>query len=172
MARIEYLVVHHTATPTSWTVERLRKLHVEQNGWRDIGYHYVIRLNDEGFAETHIGRPHDGSTDLEPWEYGAHVRGSNSRSLGLAMVGNWSEDTPDPRIRVQLVGELIRLCIVHDLDSESIKGHNEMPDTSTECCGTLFDMEALRRDVAHQLKTVKAVITGMEIWTSKNSGAS
>jgi len=172
LARIEYLVVHHTATPTTWTVEQLRRLHVDQNGWRDIGYHYVVRLNENGRAVTEIGRPHDGDGSLDPWEYGAHVRGSNSKSLGIAMVGNWSDEQPDPRIRSELVTELVRLCIDLDLDEQHIKGHREMPSASTECPGMLFDLDALRRDVAKHLSTVRAVILGMDVWKSKNNGTS
>ena len=44
-------------------------------GWYGIGYHYVIHV-DGGLAE---GRP------LE--QIGAHVQGSNAKSIGICMVG-------------------------------------------------------------------------------------
>lgn len=167
LAQIDYLVVHHTATPTSWTVEQLRRLHVEQNGWRDIGYHYVIRLNEKGRAITEIGRVHDGDNSLDPWEYGAHVRGSNSRSLGIATVGDWTKDPIDPKIRRELVAELARLCVDLELEPmDSIRGHKEMPAAATSC--PAIDMDALRRDVSKHYKTVSAVIQGLELWEKSN----
>lgn len=46
-----------------------------EKGWRKIGYHYVIET--DGFVKA--GR------DLE--EVGAHVEGSNARTVGICMVG-------------------------------------------------------------------------------------
>ena len=103
MAKIEYLVVHHTATPLSTTVEELRRMHVDERGWKDIGYHWVVRVNSRGIALTEEGRPQDGDDHLEPWEYGAHVRGSNSMSLGIAVVGNFSEYPMAPIIQKELL---------------------------------------------------------------------
>lgn len=44
-------------------------------GWRGIGYHYVI----EADGRLAVGRPES--------EIGAHVAGSNARSIGVCMVG-------------------------------------------------------------------------------------
>ena len=48
----------------------------KQRGWREIGYHYVIRRT--GVVEV-------GSRSLD--EYGAHVRGHNKDSLGICLIG-------------------------------------------------------------------------------------
>ncbi len=48
-------------------------------GWSDIGYHFVIRRN----GELETGRPLDVS--------GAHVRGYNSMSWGVCLIGGMSE---------------------------------------------------------------------------------
>jgi len=47
-----------------------------QRGWREIGYHYVIRRT--GVIEE---------GDRHWTEYGAHVQGHNIDSLGVCMVG-------------------------------------------------------------------------------------
>ena len=44
-------------------------------GWKDIGYHYVIRLN----GKVELGRP------LE--KMGSHVVGYNRDSVGVCYVG-------------------------------------------------------------------------------------
>ncbi|MFN3582801.1 MAG: N-acetylmuramoyl-L-alanine amidase [Phenylobacterium sp.] len=76
MKTIKYLVVHCSATPANRDIgaAEIRTMHRRQ-GWRDIGYHYVIRRN--GVIEK--GRP-----ETEP---GAHVQGHNSHSIGICMVG-------------------------------------------------------------------------------------
>jgi N-acetyl-anhydromuramyl-L-alanine amidase AmpD len=45
------------------------------NGWRDIGYHYVIKRN----GTVQAGRPDN--------QVGAHVAGHNATSIGICMVG-------------------------------------------------------------------------------------
>ncbi|NIT76633.1 MAG: lysozyme, partial [Thermoplasmata archaeon] len=80
----EWLVVHASATPPQWDigVAEIRDMHVKR-GWRDIGYHYVIRRN----GKVEKGRPEA--------EIGAHVRGWNSKSIGICLVGGIdAEGTP------------------------------------------------------------------------------
>ena len=77
MRKINKLIVHCTATPEfkDFTLEDVRGWHVKGNGWSDIGYHYLIRL--DGTVE--LGRPVKKS--------GAHVAGHNKDSIGIAYVG-------------------------------------------------------------------------------------
>ena len=74
--RIDYIVVHCTATPEGQnkTVEQIRAEHKRQ-GWSDIGYHYVIYRD----GTVHLGRDVDIS--------GSHVAGYNSYSIGVVYVG-------------------------------------------------------------------------------------
>ncbi|QXV72567.1 N-acetylmuramoyl-L-alanine amidase [Pseudomonas phage QAC] len=72
----DYIVVHCAATKASMDigVREIRQWHVQQ-GWLDIGYHFVIRRN--GTVEN--GRPHD--------VIGSHVKNYNSRALGICLAG-------------------------------------------------------------------------------------
>jgi len=72
-----HIVVHCSASRPSADigVKELRRIHVEDNGWSDVGYHLVIRRN--GLIEA--GRHLD--------DIGAHVAGFNSRSVGVCLVG-------------------------------------------------------------------------------------
>lgn len=76
MTRIDYLVVHCSATPAALDIgaAEIRKWHRER-GWRDIGYHYVIRR--DGTVET--GRP-----ETTP---GAHEPKVNRSSVAVCLVG-------------------------------------------------------------------------------------
>lgn len=81
MTTVNRLVVHCSATRASADigVADIRLWHKRQ-GWRDVGYHYVIRRN--GTVEK--GRP-----DNEP---GAHASGFNGDSIGICMVGGVGEN--------------------------------------------------------------------------------
>ena len=90
MREINKLIVHCTATPEfkDFTLEDVRGWHVKGNGWSDIGYHYLIKL--DGTVE--LGRP-----VKKP---GAHVAGHNKDSIGIAYVGgmdNQMEEWIDTR---------------------------------------------------------------------------
>ena len=46
LRNIKYIVVHCTATPSTTTVESIKKYWKEQRGWGDTpGYHYLIQRN-------------------------------------------------------------------------------------------------------------------------------
>lgn len=77
MRKINDLIVHGSATYDTMDVgaEEIRRVHIEENGWRDIGYHYVIRR--DGTIEK--GR--------EDAVIGAHVKNHNARSIGICLVG-------------------------------------------------------------------------------------
>jgi N-acetylmuramoyl-L-alanine amidase len=72
----KYIVIHCADTPPKLDVgaAEIRHWHL-QNGWSDIGYHFVIRRT--GALEN--GRPVDA--------VGSHVRGYNSTSVGVCLVG-------------------------------------------------------------------------------------
>lgn len=81
MKPISLLVVHCSATPAARDigVAEIRAMH-KAKGWRDVGYHYVIRR--DGTVEK--GRPDN--------RMGAHVQGHNDGSLGICLVGGVKPD--------------------------------------------------------------------------------
>lgn len=90
------------------------------NGWSDIGYHFVIDL--DGRIET--GRPLD--------RVGAHTKGHNKSSVGVAYVGGVDEDgdpcnTMNRRQRAAIVALIRSLRIVLGAPFE-LKGHNDFTD--------------------------------------------
>lgn len=114
MVNMEQAVVHHTESP-DWSVERIRQIHVEERGWQDIGYHYVIRAN----GRIEVGRP----TTLN----GAHARGRN-HLLGIALTGR------DVFTSAQ-VDALKELCRV--LNVRKLERHHE------QCPGVGLDVEGI-----------------------------
>lgn len=123
--KIEYLVVHGSATPAHMevTAETINKWHLER-GWDEIGYHLVIRRS--GLVE--IGRGFDTP--------GAHVKGYNSNSWGICMIGGIDEDgeTEDNYTYEQFSSLFICLRFLRLMaPAAQILGHRDFPDTDTDC---------------------------------------
>lgn len=75
---ISEIVIHCAATPNGdarFGIDDIRKWHVEENGWDDVGYHRVIHVD----GSVHQGRPMAA--------VGAHCRGHNDNSIGICMMG-------------------------------------------------------------------------------------
>jgi N-acetylmuramoyl-L-alanine amidase len=64
----------HCSDSSYGDVETIRQWH-KARGWRDVGYHFIIRRD----GEVEVGRTID--------EQGAHVRGQNLDSVGTCLIG-------------------------------------------------------------------------------------
>tara|TARA_R100000935_G_scaffold23015_1_gene42286 strand:+ start:4436 stop:4849 length:414 start_codon:yes stop_codon:yes gene_type:complete len=104
MRDIDEIIIHCSATPAhkDFSAEDIRDWHVKGNGWNDIGYHYIIRLD----GSMQYGRPLEVS--------GAHCKGHNLGSIGICYIGGMdkamecAEDTRTPKQIASLL-ELLRL---------------------------------------------------------------
>ena len=85
---ITEVIVHCAATPEGkpFTVDDVRRWH-RQQGWTDIGYHYVIGLR----GELWLGR----DVDIQ----GAHCAagGHNRNSIGVCYIGGVASDGKTPK---------------------------------------------------------------------------
>lgn len=85
---ITEVIVHCAATPEgkTFTVDDVRRWH-RQQGWTDIGYHYVIGLR----GELWLGR----DVDIQ----GAHCAagGHNRKSIGVCYIGGVARDGKTPK---------------------------------------------------------------------------
>lgn len=80
---VNEIIVHCSATYPSWMekartsekVAEIRRWHMQDRGWSDIGYHWIIDRDgtiQAGRAETTIG---------------AHVQGHNAGTIGVSLIG-------------------------------------------------------------------------------------
>lgn len=136
MRSIDKIIVHCTATPEGRdvSVDTIRKWHVEDNGWSDIGYHWVIALN--GSIEK--GRPESKS--------GAHAKGHNANSIGVVYVGGCDAAMNPKDTRTDKQKESLR-CLLEDLKGRypnaQIIGHR---DVSSKACPS-FDAKTEYSDI-------------------------
>jgi hypothetical protein len=87
--RVVFASVHHTAGTNAYTaaqsaaiVRGIQRYHVLANGWDDIGYNFLVSKHGQVFEGRRGGitRP----------VVGAHARGFNTGSVGVAALGTYS----------------------------------------------------------------------------------
>ena len=91
MRNIDTIIIHCTATRPNWwegksaqqKTDEVRRWHVEDRGWSDIGYHYLI---DRDGTVTE-GRPLDRT--------GAHAKNHNTGSVGISLFGGHGGNVSD-----------------------------------------------------------------------------
>lgn len=115
------IVVHCTASKpgVDMTAEEIRRIHKKQ-GWADIGYHYVIRLD---------GRIEPGR-DVD--KVGAHVSGYNAHSIGVVYVGGCDSDGKAKDTRTENQKSALRQLLSSlrkNYPGAKIRGHRDFsPD--------------------------------------------
>ena len=138
------IVIHCTATRAwqDYGADDIRRMHKAQ-GWADIGYHYVVRLN--GTIEA--GRDVD--------VIGAHVSGYNAHSIGVVYVGGLDNQGKPRDTRTENQKHALRQLLL-DLrelyPTAKISGHRDFsPDKNGN--GTIEPFEWIKQCPCFDAKT-------------------
>ena len=113
------IVIHCTATKEGqdFGVEDVRRWHLKR-GFRDIGYHFLVRL--DGTIER--GRPID--------QPGAHAYGYNTYSIGMVYVGGLDSkgDPADTRTVAQIHAckRLVDVLKIIYIKIDQVVGHRDL----------------------------------------------
>jgi N-acetylmuramoyl-L-alanine amidase len=116
MRTIDKIIIHCTDTPKGRdvSVSEIKRWHVVERGWSDIGYHFVIGLD----GVVHTGRPIHRA--------GAHTKGYNSESVGVAYVGGANgEDTRTESQKKALLNLVTTLNFTYPLTKGQVYGHRD-----------------------------------------------
>ena len=148
------LVVHTVGVKGDTGAASIRKFHVtkddpktktvEGNGWRDIGYHWVIRKD----GRVEAGRPLD--------QLGAHLEGAND-TWGVCLSGDGDSELWTPAQLESFLTLAETVCRQQGWDAEKVIGHREGParlgakPTAKRCPGRLINMATIRELVAARL---------------------
>lgn len=110
----KYIVVHCSDTFDYMDIglEEIRQWHVKDNGWSDIGYHYIIRRN----GEIEFGRPES--------QIGAHSKARNRDSIAICLIGGKPEFNFTD-IQMERLRELVEEIQLDFNNSLIVSGHNE-----------------------------------------------
>ena len=174
---VTHLIVHHSAgnnTGSNWAavVAAYFDLHVNTNGWSDIGYNWLIAPDGTLFVGRGGG---DGVV-------GAHMCGYNANTMGVCMIGNFTTVEPSQSALNKLAQLLAAKAMKFAIDPlgisairsntgtmNNISGHRDgCARDYTECPGNLLypKLTALRKDV----KTTLAGCTTSngDLWVQDN----
>ena len=83
--RVSKFILHHTTGTYAGheTVKNIQRFHQDTRNWADIGYNFLVSPR---------GTVYEG----RGWEWrGAHARGHNSDSIGVAYIGDGKKGIPD-----------------------------------------------------------------------------
>lgn len=178
---VQKLIVHHTAGSNSdpdppSTVRAIYYYHAVTQRWGDIGYNFLIDESGRIYKGRHSHGP--GSADTIGGEdangngvTGAHAFGFNAGTVGVALLGTFTNQDATPAARKALADLLAWKASAHGIDPfgssiyrspvtgaqltfPNIAGHRDV--NATDCPGGVFynNMTLLRAAVA--LRTVSA----------------
>lgn len=144
------VVIHHSvvyeATPAR-TLAAIQTLHRQTRGWADVAYHYFVSQA----GDIYEGR----ALDVR----GAHVAGHNTGSVGVCLLGDFTQSYPT--IDQLASTQALLRWLTTTLDLTHLAAHRDFNDW-TECPGQhLLDrLETLADDVGLQIGTDGYVAPG------------
>lgn len=144
MRKIDSIILHCTATKVGQkvTVEDIRRWHVVDRSFSDIGYHFLIMPDGE------ICEGRDIKT------IGAHCLGHNETSIGIAYIGGLNEegkpaDTRTNEQKEALLKLVNVLSCTYKINYYDIRCHNEFAKKACPC----FSIEDFRAELADYLNS-------------------
>ena len=124
MRNIKYIVLHCTATPQNTTIESIKNYWRNQLGWKNPGYHYMIKANGEIVNTLSIDQIANG------------VAGYNTPSIHISYIGGVDANNKpldnrtdaQKQAQIQLLTELKKR-----FPNAEIKGHRDFPNVKKAC---------------------------------------
>tara|TARA_R100001129_G_scaffold31963_2_gene21321 strand:- start:72 stop:560 length:489 start_codon:yes stop_codon:yes gene_type:complete len=155
MRRIDKIILHCTATARDVDVATVRRWHMDKppkgRGWRDVGYHFLIRT--DGTIEH--GRPID--------QIGAHVKGQNKSSIGIAYAGGLDVDgTPRDTRTDEQTAAMVMLSMALMVAIPTIRtvhGHNEFANKACPCFDVTDEFWHINNEPWRDLGIHEALLT-------------
>lgn len=139
---VDEIIIHCSATRKDWMANQslsekraeIRRWHMQDRGWKDIGYHWLIDRDGEVAA----GRPET--------VIGAHTVGHNTGTIGICLIGGFggaADDKFDEHFTPQQKSALLRL--VKEIRARAkirhVSGHNEY---AVKACPSFTVSEIIR----------------------------
>lgn len=121
---IKYIVVHCTATPPETTIESILRYWREEKGWKNPGYHYILKRSGE-------------IVNLLPEEQVSNgVKGFNANAVHISYIGGIdAKGNPvDNRTTEQVHAMYDKLVeLAGKYPHASILGHRDFPGVTKRC---------------------------------------
>jgi N-acetylmuramoyl-L-alanine amidase len=134
MRRISNIVVHCSATPLNTTIESIRRYWRNNLGWRNVGYHIIIKADGTWERLADDSQVTNG------------VAGHNSNSIHICTIGG---RTRDDRTEAQKQALLVLLREYRNkYPNARILGHRDFPRVAKAC--PQYDVEEWLKSVGFQ----------------------
>ncbi|MBT0957307.1 N-acetylmuramoyl-L-alanine amidase [Alphaproteobacteria bacterium KMM 3653] len=131
------IAIHHTGTRT-YTHTGLESYHINERGFADIGYHFLIGLDGTMYEGRHLKHK------------GAHIGVENAGAIGIILLGDfhyqwWDDDDDLTTAHIARITKLV-LAIRKFFAIKALGGHREFPNQDTVCPGNalLPHVQAMR----------------------------
>lgn len=127
MGQIANVTVHHdgmdpvqlrSPSEVADRLELIRHVHVENNGWADIGYHFAV----DPLGNVWAARPLD--------RQGAHVKDHNEHNLGILVLGNFEVQNPTPQALASLDSLIAEAALANRVPLQRVRTHREWNPTA------------------------------------------
>lgn len=135
VSQITRIAMHHSATPSSASLETLNRSH-HARGWWKLSYHYAIIIAATVYKVNK-------ATDIT-----YTVANGNTPTLSVCLIGNFTS-APPPAAQWQAAIDLVRE-LVAAYGITQVFGHREVPTSppqATACPGKRFHLDAFRAAV-------------------------
>lgn len=144
---VRAVFLHHTDHLNTYDCDRvpamlraLERNHIRIMGWDDIGYQYVV----DRCGNVYEGRGGDGVRTVR----GAHTKGFNKHSVGIAALGSFEEGVPVPRVMLDAIAAVAAWQLAPGADPHGTVRLTSTNDASRYPKGTTatFDVISGHRD--------------------------
>lgn len=141
MRKIDYIVIHCTATPQTTKIQSIRNYWRNVLKWKSVGYHFIIEANGGVTQLADIAVPTNG------------VAGYNTKSIHISYIGGVDKNNKpvDNRTEAQKVALIETIKKVRNevaLKQRTfpiIQGHTDFPGVAKDC--PCFDAKAEYKDI-------------------------
>ena len=149
------IVVHHTVSANTSVFSRaqahahahwVQDLHMDDNGWLDSGYHFVVSRG--GWITEGRHRSLSTLRGGSGFVLASHTSGQNEQSIGIANEGAYHDGAQPPAAQWEVLVTLCAyVCGQYGIAPSQIYGHKDYG--TTLCPGVIHDkLPQLRGEVA------------------------
>lgn len=140
--RWRYIVIHHTASEIG-NLEYYKKLHQEERGWDDIGYHFLINNGTYNtvpgqIEESDLWKKRKSGYSTKNWLV-------NTFGISIVIVGNLENHPPLPQQYESVISLIHRLSTEYNIPANRIFGHREIQNT--KCPGKYLNLAKIRQEI-------------------------
>lgn len=129
MRRIDYIVIHCTATPQTTKIESIKNYWKNNLKWSRFGYHFIIEANGKVTQLSDIRNPTNG------------VAGYNSNSIHISYIGGIDGkgrgvDNRTDAQKISLIETIKKVrneVAINQRFFPIIQGHNQFPKVNKAC---------------------------------------